>query len=263
MTEFITHATEAPILWSDIHATPLFIDTSEHIDEGRSLRLEALAQDARTALETELATVWRDLARGHYRVVDAFFCTERCYLALTPSRPTALAPLEGRRLEILEQILCGTGQKNIALDLMLAPSTVALNARLGLEWMGVSTRPSRVHPLLLLSARAGRDHDATLLARGSSFEHGGLNIHLFSVDRPDHRLKCLLPPAELAVIRGLVEGDAYTAIAARRGTSTRTIANQITAVFRRLRVSGRNDLLQRLFEMQERQTGAALNSRSA
>jgi len=41
-----------------------------------------------------------------------------------------------------------------------------------------------------------------------------------------------------------------------RGTSTRTVANQVTAVFRRLRVSGRNDLVQRLFldEVVARQT---------
>jgi DNA-binding CsgD family transcriptional regulator len=57
----------------------------------------------------------------------------------------------------------------------------------------------------------------------------------------------LLPAAELAVIRQLVEGHSYAEIAAERGTSTRTIANQITAVFRRLRVSGRNELVQRLF----------------
>ena len=45
----------------------------------------------------------------------------------------------------------------------------------------------------------------------------------------------------------LVEGLCYDEIARRRGTSTRTIANQISAVFRRMRVSGRNDLVQRLF----------------
>jgi DNA-binding CsgD family transcriptional regulator len=45
----------------------------------------------------------------------------------------------------------------------------------------------------------------------------------------------------------LVEGASYGEIARRRGTSTRTIANQITAVFRRMRVSGRSELLLRLF----------------
>jgi DNA-binding NarL/FixJ family response regulator len=253
MIEFTTHATEVPIRWSDVHATPLFVHTSassEDLRDLRDLRDKGMHHDTNTSQETELAVVWRDLARGRYRVADAFFCTERCYLALTPALPTPLVPLEGRRLEILEHILCGTGQKNIALDLSLAPSTVALNARLGLEWMGVSTRASRVHPLLMLAGRAGRDNDGSLVARTSSFEHDELDVRLLSVARPDHRLSHLLPPGELAVVRGLVEGDCYTTIAARRGTSTRTIANQITAVFRRLRVSGRNDLLQKLFEMQ-------------
>mgnify|MGYP001554949261 CR=1 FL=1 len=51
----------------------------------------------------------------------------------------------------------------------------------------------------------------------------------------------------LAVIRALIEGCSYREIAVLRQTSTRTIANQISAVFRRLRVSGRNELVQRLF----------------
>jgi DNA-binding NarL/FixJ family response regulator len=56
------------------------------------------------------------------------------------------------------------------------------------------------------------------------------------------------------VIRELVEGRSYEEIAARRGTSQRTIANQIVAVFRRKAVSGRNDLVHRLFEESPLQT---------
>jgi DNA-binding NarL/FixJ family response regulator len=54
-------------------------------------------------------------------------------------------------------------------------------------------------------------------------------------------------PEMLSVLRSLVEGNCYLDIARARGTSTRTIANQISMVFRRLRVSGRNELVQRLF----------------
>jgi DNA-binding CsgD family transcriptional regulator len=68
-----------------------------------------------------------------------------------------------------------------------------------------------------------------------------------SMPRPDRRLHAALPPAELSVVRLLIEGQCYAEIARNRGTSVRTIANQITAVFRRLRVSGRSELLHRLF----------------
>jgi DNA-binding NarL/FixJ family response regulator len=87
-----------------------------------------------------------------------------------------------------------------------------------------------------------------VLAKRSSFAaREGRELLVVSVPRPDLQLQGLLPSAELAVIRRLVEGLSYVEIARARGTSTRTIANQITAVFRRLHVSGRNELVQRLF----------------
>jgi DNA-binding NarL/FixJ family response regulator len=180
------------------------------------------------------------------RVVDGFFTDSRCLLLTTPS-PNA-APLEGRRKRIVEAILCGVGQKSIAIELGLAPSTVALNARLGLESLGVWSKPSRVHPLLMSSAVAACEQISGDVAALSYLgpEHGSLRV--LSIRRPDDMLAARLPPAELAVIRGLIEGVSYVQIAKRRGTSTRTIANQITAVFRRLKVSGRSELLLRLFK---------------
>lgn len=41
----------------------------------------------------------------------------------------------------------------------------------------------------------------------------------------------------------------YSEIARRRGTSTRTIANQLSAAFRRHGVSGRCELILRLFDV--------------
>ncbi len=49
------------------------------------------------------------------------------------------------------------------------------------------------------------------------------------------------------MIRSLLEGHSYQEIARRRGTSQRTIANQIAAVFHRMAVSNRNELVHRLF----------------
>jgi DNA-binding NarL/FixJ family response regulator len=212
-----------------------------------ALRLAAKAADVRATTELSLASLWRDLARGHYGVVHGFFCEERCYLVLsTPNDDDAL-PIEGRRLEILELVLSGMRQKNIAIDLRLAPSTVALNSKLALEGLGVAGKPSRAHPLLMLAARAASEPVVHRATAASFVSHDGRQLCVIGVSRPDRALDRVLPSAELAVIRSLVEGLAYEEIAQRRGTSTRTIANQISAVFRRLRVSGRNELVQRLF----------------
>ena len=217
------------------------------IEAQQALRLSALAADASSTADINVSSLWRELVRGTSRIVDSFFSDERCYLVVTLKTDGPMKPVEGRRLEILEAVLCGLRQKNIAIDSGLAPSTVALNSRLALESLGITCKPSRAHPLLMLAARAA--HAPTLtLARCSTFvTKDDRELRVIAIPRPDRTLATVLPCAELAVIRSLIEGLSYQDIAKRRGTSTRTIANQITAVFRRLRVSGRNDLVQRLF----------------
>jgi DNA-binding NarL/FixJ family response regulator len=212
-----------------------------------SLQDQAVAADAASSMEISLALLWKELTRGVCRVVQSFFTEQRCFVIVAASDPSSAESPTGRRLEILESVLCGVGQKHIAIDLCLAPSTVALNARLGLASLGVEGRPSRVHPLLMLAAKASCDHDVAFTGGLSFVNHEGLDLRVIAVPRPDRRLAEVLPPAELAVVRSLVEGTSYQEIAHGRGTSTRTIANQITAVFRRMRVSGRNELLLRLF----------------
>ena len=228
-----------------VHASAPRAFTSLEVEH--ALRLAAMAADAHATSELSLAALWRDLARGRHSVVDGFFSEERCYLILSTTLDNGTLPVEGRRLEILELVLKGMRQKNIAIDLVLAPSTVALNSKLALEGLGVAGKPSRAHPLLMLAARAATEPVVARATAASFVAHDGRELCVIGIGRPDRSLGRVLPTAELAVIRSLVEGLAYEEIARRRGTSTRTIANQISAVFRRLRVSGRNELVQLLF----------------
>jgi DNA-binding NarL/FixJ family response regulator len=219
------------------------------LDAEIALRRAAISADASATSQIPLALLWRELARGTSRVVDAFFSDERCYLVLglqTDDSATPM-PITGRRLEILEAVLGGLRQKSIAIDLSLAPSTVALNSRLALEALGMMCKPSRAHPLLMLAARAASEPLPALASCSTFVTCEDRELRVIGIARPDQRLAAMLPSAELAVIRSLVEGLSYGDIARRRGTSTRTVANQISAVFRRLRVSGRNELVQRLF----------------
>jgi DNA-binding NarL/FixJ family response regulator len=211
----------------------------------RDMRLSAMATDASSTCMASLAGLWQELARGDSIVVDDFFSTERCYLVVAPRRAEPAQRVEGRRLAILQAVMAGLPQTNVAIDLSLAPSTVAVNTRLGLECLGVWGKASRSHPLLMLAAMAATQPSATT-ARASAFVVDDHQLRVIGASRPERHLAGVLPGAELAVIRRLVEGWSHAEIARERGTSTRTIANQIAAVFRRLSVSGRNELLQRL-----------------
>jgi DNA-binding NarL/FixJ family response regulator len=214
-----------------------------------SLRERALSANACTSVDIGLRLLWRELSLGLCRVSDSFSTEERCFLVTETVAGPAL-PITGRRLEILEGVLCGVVQKKIAIEMAVAASTVALNARLALGCLGVNCRPSRVHPLLMLAAKASQLHDGKLSGSLSFLGEGASQLRVISVPRPDRWLERVLPRAELAVVRSLVEGASYREIAEQRATSTRTIANQITAVFRRMRVSGRSELLLRLFACQ-------------
>jgi DNA-binding NarL/FixJ family response regulator len=216
------------------------------IEARTRLRELAVVADHASTMDISLALLWRELVHGICHVVDDFFTDDRCYVILAEAAGP-VEPLEGRRLAILEAVLCGYGQKTVAIDLDLAPSTIALNARLGLQYLGLSCKPSRVHPLLMVAAKAGAKSDGTLAGTLSRMVIGEQQLRVVALPRPDRRLFKVLPPAELAVIRLLIEGYCYEEMARLRGTATRTVANQITAVFRRMRVSGRSELLSRLF----------------
>jgi DNA-binding NarL/FixJ family response regulator len=214
------------------------------VDAQRALRLAAVAADASATTAISLSLLWLDLTRGTSSIVDAFFSEERCYLVLCLK--TEGGPIEGQRLEILEAMLGGLRQKNIAIDLALAPSTVALHCTRALTSLGLDCKPSRAHPLVMLAARAFNQGAVVLAQYSTLVGRDDRELRVIGMPRCDRCLADIVPSAELAVIHGLVEGSTYEDIAQKRGTSVRTIANQISSAFRRLKVSGRNELVQLL-----------------
>jgi DNA-binding CsgD family transcriptional regulator len=64
-----------------------------------------------------------------------------------------------------------------------------------------------------------------------------------SCPRPDSTLKTRVTRSEFDVVRAFVEGASHASIAERYRCSPRTIANHLGSVFRKLRVSGRAELL--------------------
>ena len=214
-----------------------------------SFELEVMGADQQSESEIDLALTWRELTRGLSRIVGWFFTDRRCGLILAMSVHAPEPALSGRRLEIVESILCGVGQKSVAINLGVAPSTIALHAHEGLVGIGASGRPSRVHPLLMQVAKAACER--SLASATISFVSSPLgDLQVIGTQRPDRHLAGNTPAAELDVVRLLFEGCSYAEIAATRRTSHRTVANQLAAVFKRMGVSGRNELMLRLFGLE-------------
>jgi len=193
--------------------------------------------------EIPLARLWGELTTGQTRVVDSFIDEERCYLLLCQPSASPCHGLSERRRAILERLLCGQSIKASALDFGLSQSTICQEAKAALQQFGLECTPNRANPLLAMLARAAVDGQLTRSATVAHFVDSERMFRVVSVARPDGRLAPILPPAEFAVVRGLLEGRNYLQIAVNRGTSTRTVANQLAAAFRRLGVSGRGSLL--------------------
>jgi DNA-binding NarL/FixJ family response regulator len=191
-----------------------------------------------------LAEVWHELTTGQTRIIDGFITEERCYLRLTlPLGRVRGAALSGRRLSILQGLLCGQSIKALAYDLSLSPSTVSYEGKAALRQLGMEGTPCKANPLLAMLARAEADEQLDRCARIACYSEADGMFRVIGAPRPDARLAPVLSPAEFAVVRGLLEGRNYLEIARNRGTSTRTVANQLAAAFRRLGVSGRGSLL--------------------
>jgi DNA-binding CsgD family transcriptional regulator len=55
-----------------------------------------------------------------------------------------------------------------------------------------------------------------------------------------------LTPSEIEVLERILAGDSNAEIAGRRGTSVRTVAKQVAAIFEKVGVSSRRELAARL-----------------
>ena len=219
------------------------------IEEPPSLRELARAVDRTTSEHLSLALLWRELSSGGCKITDCFFTAERCFLLTNANLGQVTRPRPMQR-RILEAVLVSGAQKVVAMELGLAASTVASNAQQALKMLGADCKPSRPHPLLVLAARAACSGDSSATGALSFVAWGGTTLRIVSISRPDRHLSEYVSGAELSVLKRLVEGECYETIARQRGTSQRTVANQIASVFRRLHVSGRAELLLRLFTLE-------------
>jgi len=79
---------------------------------------------------------------------------------------------------------------------------------------------------------------------------GDAEYAILSFPTPRWELPDCLTLAEREVVLALLRGRSNRDIAGARATSVRTVANQIAAVFKKLRVSSRIELARRLSDLQ-------------
>jgi DNA-binding CsgD family transcriptional regulator len=192
-----------------------------------------------------LSELWFALTTGKLTIVSSG-CSEReCFLKLCRLPEHARFFLAPRHRSILLRVLAGESQKSLAIELELAFSTIAVTGSHSLAAMGAPVSVSRAPLLLALAAHAatGVPLPPALLTRTADCAG---DEFLLIAQRPDRELAPSLSAAERDVLRALIEGRTHAEIAARRRRSKRTVANQLSSIFRKLRVRGRAELVGKL-----------------
>jgi len=208
-----------------------------------ALRGFAEASDAQQDHQFNVSILWHGLCDGVWKFVNTFSSPTRCYAILREERVPS--PPEPRLATMLALTMSGHSRKVLAFDLKLSLSTISAGVQSCLRSMGLECR----HPPALLIMAACSARQQTPAASGwrcSRFQFGADQYLVVSARRPDLTFPSRLSEAEASVVRDLVGGFSYAKIAEKRSKSVRTIANQIAAAFRKLGVSGRQALMERL-----------------
>lgn len=217
------------------HAERLPVLFDQPVARAQSLRIAPPAR----SLTLPAAEIWGDVCAGTLRVAAIRYETREALVVLRPQIINPGGAVMERRLRILTLVLDGVSECAVAIELQVAPSTVSQEMKQALRCLGLEPRLSAL-PLPIAQLYHAAAADGLLEVRaGSSTDGAGLAVVL---PRPELDLACLAP-AEQSICELILIGKTHAQIAALRGRSIRTIANQLASIFSKLRVSGRLELL--------------------
>jgi DNA-binding NarL/FixJ family response regulator len=175
--------------------------------------------------------LWPAWLAGRWSLFDAFAAGGVRYIVAikNPDPIAARRALGARERMVLEHVLAGRSGKWTASELKLSESVIARTLRLALD--------------KLCAADTATLAGVQVLA----FEplHGvGAGVDLaIARTAPAARSLANLSHAERSIVTDLFGGKRVPEIALERGTSPRTVAHQISSVYRKLGASSRRELL--------------------
>lgn len=195
------------------------------------LHLRTIAVEADRDGSYERDVLLSELLHGAWRVVDRFERDGRRYL-LAGRPPASARALSRREREVLAHAVLGCSNKHTAHALGVSESTVCTQLRSALRRLGVET----VCDVLRFVGRVRPE----VVAGGER-----LLVLSWPIDELDPLASTSLSPAEAEVARMAIDGLSNRAISRRRGTSVRTVGNQMSSVLRKLGVGSRRELAAR------------------
>ncbi len=196
--------------------------------------MERARTKAERAYPERALELWKGLVDGEWSLVDSWASGGRRHVAAHRNAPSMKDPraLTPRERVVFQYASRSATNKEIAFALGLAESTVESAVSGVLRKLRCRRRSD-----LLAFAHVEEALHAEVAVAGERIDvlalPGGVRGPL--ADK--------LTEAERAVAAGLVEGKSNLEIARARGTSPRTVANQIRGIFEKLGVRGRSELV--------------------
>jgi DNA-binding NarL/FixJ family response regulator len=174
--------------------------------------------------------LWQAILAGQWSLLDTFTAADTRYIVAyqNPRVGVTLRALDPRERSVLELSLDGHSGKWISLELQLCESHVARTLRTALRKIGVTDTAD------LIGVRDAMFEPVEDLAAGVGLAVARLNRAAVTPHLSD---------AERAIVMSIMRGKRAGAIARERGTSPRTICNQLASVYRKLGVSSRREVL--------------------
>lgn len=177
--------------------------------------------------------LWKGLVSGRWSLVDRVDTDGKTLLVAHENAPQATDPrgLTARERAIVELVLTGASNKEIGYTLGLGTGTVASYLREGMAKLGFEKRVDLMRLASLGDATAPR---ATT---------GDSELGVLVLEREKRGEQLPLTTAERAVATLAVEGLSNAEIATRRGSSERTVANQLARIYEKLGIGSRAELV--------------------
>lgn len=191
-----------------------------------------------------LDSLWPDLIAGKFRIVTSYCTEHRCHLVVRRTPPGEERPVP--HAVLLERVVLGVPQKSLAIDLGLAPATIAFRLQKCVRALGLRCQVQELPLLLILVVHASRRTARAKDERWHAVANENGIVYDVSVLRPDANLSDILAEGPRAVVRMLLEGKRSQEIARLRQRSVRTVCNQLANTYRKFGVSGRVELLNHL-----------------
>ena len=188
-----------------------------------------------------LDEIWRRLVAGHIVIVGEDYTDD--HVSLIVEHRDIRRGARSVEVKVLERVFRGEPQKKLAIELGVSVATVTRMCMAVLRKMGAVDQ-SVAHASVVLVMAAHAASGVRLAAATAELTSIGAAPSRWRVStrNPAVALRRFLSPSEYAVARLAIQGESDVGIAVLRSTSPRTVANQVAASFRKLRVQRRTEL---------------------